>query len=90
MTDTLPSPSTPTDLRAWLTDRVASVLGRPAADIDPQTSLTHYGFDSVYAIALCGEIEDVLAVAVDPVVLWSHDTVDTLADHLSHQAAGRL
>lgn len=90
MTDTTPSLSAPTDLRDWLTARVAFFLERPVDDIDPETSLTHYGFDSVYAITLCGEVEDVLKVSLDPVVLWANDTIDALAEHLSSLAADQL
>ncbi len=90
MTDTTPSPSASTDLREWLTARVAFLLGRPAAEIDPETSLTHYSFDSVYAITLCGEIEDVLKVAMDPVALWANDSINALAEHLSNLAVDQL
>jgi hypothetical protein len=52
------APKDPAELRAWLTNRVAEYLRLPAPEIDTSTQLAEYGLDSVYALALCGDIED--------------------------------
>jgi acyl carrier protein len=86
MTDTVPAPPTADQLRGWLTERVGYYVERPAAEIDPATPLTDYGLDSVYAFALCGEIEDTWRIPVDPALIWDFDTIDGLVGQLSAKA----
>ncbi|GJF28386.1 phosphopantetheine attachment site domain protein [Kitasatospora sp. NE20-6] len=78
----------PEQIRVWLADRVGYYLQRPAEEIDHAVPLTEYGLDSVYAFALCGDIEDTLQLSVDPTLVWDVNTVDALAGHLSGLAQG--
>ncbi|MEV4176364.1 acyl carrier protein [Nonomuraea sp. NPDC049709] len=71
------------DLRSWLTQRVASYLGKDPSEISPSVSLATYGLDSVYAFVMCGDIEDYLDLPIEPTVAWDYETIDALADHLS-------
>jgi acyl carrier protein len=81
MPDT-PAPPSHEHLRTWLVDRIAYYVQQPAQDIDTGVSLANYGLDSVYALALCGDIEDTLRVPIDPTLIWDIDTVDALASYL--------
>jgi len=72
----------PVELRAWLTNRVAEYLRRPAAEIDPGRQLADYGLESVYALALCGDIEDHLDIRLDETVVWDYPTIDRLGAYL--------
>jgi acyl carrier protein len=69
-------------IRSWLVERVAHYVQLPTTEIDPRLSIAEYGLDSVYAFALCGEIEDTLGLPVEPTLLWDVDTVDGLAKHI--------
>ncbi|AUG78208.1 polyketide synthase [Kitasatospora sp. MMS16-BH015] len=90
MSDTITAtPQTPAEIRDWLAQRVGYYLERPAADIDGSVPLTQYGLDSVYAFALCGDIEDTLDLPVDPTLVWDVDTVDALSAHLAELIAAR-
>lgn len=73
---------TPEQIRSWLVDRVAYYVMLPAQEIEPDVSLAEYGLDSVYAFALCGEIEDTLGIPIEPTLLWDVDTLTTLTAHL--------
>ncbi|MGN9787657.1 acyl carrier protein [Nonomuraea sp. ZG12] len=77
------------DLRSWLTQRVASYLSKDPSEISPSVSLVTYGLDSVYAFAMCGDIEDHLDLHIEPTVAWDYETIDALADHLSALAEQR-
>ena len=68
---------TPENIRTWLLERVAHYLNEPAETIDLGVPLAEYGLDSVYAFALCGEIEDAMYVTVEPTLIWD---VENLAD----------
>ena len=81
--------STPsdTDLRSWLRARVAHYVHLDVADIDTTATLTTYGLDSVYALTLCGDIEDHLGLVLEPTVAWDHPTIDALARHVEETLA---
>lgn len=82
----------PVELRAWLTGRVAQYLQLPTDEVDTGKPLADYGLDSVYALAICGDIEDHLDVRLDATIVWDHPTVDKLVHYLTEfldqQAAG--
>jgi acyl carrier protein len=43
--------------------------------------------DSVYALVLCGDIEDMYGVSVDPTLAWDYPTVAAITQFLSGQLA---
>lgn len=75
-------PASREHLLTWLIERIAYYVQRPAHDIDTAAPLADYGLDSVYALALCGDIEDTLHVMIDPTLIWDIDTAGALAAYL--------
>ena len=73
---------TPAGIADWLTARIAYYLELPAADIGPDVPLVELGMDSVYALTLCGDVEEELGIDVRPTMAWDHPTVAAIADHL--------
>ncbi|MER5642223.1 acyl carrier protein [Kitasatospora sp. NPDC002227] len=71
------------DIEQWLMERVSYYLETPIEEIDPDVSLAEHGLESVYAFALCGDIEDKLGVTVEPTLVWDVDTVAALTVHLA-------
>jgi acyl carrier protein len=67
------------DIRTWVLDRVAYYIERAPSEIDPDAKLVGYGLDSVYALSLCGDIEDEYALVVDPTLAWDYPTVNAIA-----------
>ncbi|MFC9257350.1 acyl carrier protein [Amycolatopsis thailandensis] len=74
-------------IQSWLVERVAHYAMIPAEEIEFDVPLANYGLDSVYAFALCGDIEDTLGLLVEPILLWDVDTVAALTTHLTEMAA---
>lgn len=75
-------------VRGWLTERVAYYLERSPADIDPDTRLVGYGLDSVYALTLCGDIEDEYGLEVDATLAWDYPTVNAIVEVLVARLSG--
>ncbi|MFJ2029744.1 acyl carrier protein [Streptosporangium sp. NPDC087985] len=71
------------DLHRWLTERVATYLQRPPAEIDPTVKLRAYGLDSVHALSLCVDVEEIVGLLVEPTLAWDHPTIDAIAAHLT-------
>ncbi len=52
--------------------------------IDPDKLLTQYGLDSISALTVAGELEDMLGVELPPTLLWDCPTVNQIADYLGN------
>lgn len=70
------------EIHAWLSERIAFYLEVPADVVDPSVKFVEMGLDSVYALTMCGDIEDRFELTVEPTIAWDHPTVDALAAHL--------
>ncbi|MGV9319649.1 acyl carrier protein [Streptomyces sp. NPDC003660] len=76
------SATSPGAVRDWLVDRIAYYLECAPADIDAGAELAELGLDSVYALSLCGDVEDRFGLVVEPTMAWDHPSVDALTTHL--------
>ncbi len=86
-TDAAPRPNGREGIQSWLIDRVAYYVGTERGQIGADVPLADLGLDSVYAFALCGEIDDALGIAVEPTLLWDVETLAELTEHLLGLAA---
>ena len=76
-----------TEVEQWLTGRVLA-YGKVVPDsFTVDTPLAELGLDSVYALTLCGDIEDEYGLDVDPTIVWDHPTIRELAEGISRLAA---
>lgn len=78
-------PQSQAALREWLAARVADYLERPADQIRPDATFAECGLDSMYALMLCGDVEDHFGLPMEPKVAWDHRTIDALAGYLADQ-----
>ena len=66
----------------WLRGRVVT-YGELAPDsFSDDTPFADLGFTSLYALTLCGDIEDTFGLVVEPKIVWDHPTIRELADAL--------
>ncbi|MFF8732701.1 acyl carrier protein [Streptomyces sp. NPDC015171] len=79
--------TSPQAIRSWLVDRVAYYLERTPAEIDASAELAELGLDSVYALNLCGDVEDRFGLVVEPTMAWDHPTIDAITAHLAAELA---
>jgi acyl carrier protein len=66
-------------LQSWLGDRVAGYLDVAPEQVDHDSPLADIGLDSVYALTLCGDLEDAFGITVEPTLAWDHPTIAALA-----------
>jgi acyl carrier protein len=74
-------------VQQWLVERVGHYLNRPAADVDPNLPLAEMGLDSVYALGLCGDIEDGFDLSVDPTLAWDYPTITAISEFVADKIA---
>ncbi|MFN0104842.1 MAG: acyl carrier protein [Bryobacteraceae bacterium] len=66
----------------WLVDYLAELLELDGADIAHDESLASYGLDSSGAVGLVGDLGAWLGRELDPALLYSYPTIETLTGHL--------
>ncbi|MGC0366906.1 polyketide synthase 13 [Rhodococcus sp. 27YEA15] len=66
-------------LRDWLRNWIAEATGQPVSTITDDRPLEEFGLASRDAVALSGEIEDLLGVTLNATVVYQHPTIDSLA-----------
>ncbi|TRV03200.1 MAG: acyl carrier protein [Microcystis wesenbergii Mw_QC_B_20070930_S4] len=72
-------------LTQWLVEKVAHYLEKNPSEIDPHQHLADYGLDSVYAIRLCGDIEELIKMPVEPTLVWDYPSIDEMVQFLEQE-----
>ncbi|MEC3976430.1 polyketide synthase [Amycolatopsis sp. H20-H5] len=70
-------------LRQWLTARIAEVCGIAVSEVDADRPLREYGLTSRDAVELTGDLEDELDRELPTELLWQHPTISALATALT-------
>lgn len=73
-------------LRAFMRDRIAFALDRPAADIDDDADFEAMGLPSLEAVEFAGALEDHLGRPIEADLLFEHPTIARLAAALAEPA----
>jgi len=74
-------------LSNWLVEKVAYYLQKDVAEIKIDQPLAGYGLDSVYAVSLCGDLEDLLGIYVEPTLAWDYPTINEIMGFLQQELA---
>ena len=73
------------DVQAWLTNRLAAMLGERSARIDPNKPFSHFNIGSVQAAGLASELGEWLGRDLPVTLAWDYPTIRALSAHLSGQ-----
>lgn len=74
--------ATTESISAWLTERIAYFLDINAAEVARDAKLVEIGLDSVYALTLCGDVEEEYDLIVEATLAWDHPTIDALTAYI--------
>lgn len=80
-----PKPHDLDSLRSALVELLARELRLPVASIDTDKPLTQYGLDSMAAVAVSGDLEELLDTELPSTLLWDCPTIEHLAAFLDQQ-----
>lgn len=82
------------DFRARLRALIARELRVEPAQIEDERNLTLYGLDSLSALVVAGDIEEMAGVTLEETALWDNPSIAAIAKHVgtlrSTQAAAQL
>jgi acyl carrier protein len=76
-------------IEAWLLEQIATYLRTATAEVKATVPLAEYGMDSIFALALCGDIEEHFGLVVEPTLAWDYPTVAQIAVFLNSELAGK-
>src|SRR5579871_5917660 len=77
------------DLRQWLVERCAAVVGVAAARIDTRQPFSSFGIDSKEAVALSGELQELLGRTLPPTLVYDYPNIEALVEYLEGGGNGR-
>ncbi len=69
-------------LREWLRNWIADATGQPAGAITDDRPMEEFGLASRDAVALSGDIEDLLGITLTATVAYQHPTIASLATRI--------
>jgi acyl transferase domain-containing protein/acyl-CoA synthetase (AMP-forming)/AMP-acid ligase II len=81
-------PKSATDVETWLIDWLEKHLGVPRAELDVRRPLAAFGLDSLKAVSLAGDLEQLLGRKLPVTLAWDYPSVQALSRYLSGESAG--
>src|SRR6478735_4315987 len=69
-------------LRDWLRNWIADATGQPVGQITDDRPMEEFGLSSRDAVALSGEIEDLVGVTLSATIVYQHPTIASLATRI--------
>lgn len=71
-------------IQDWLIARVATwLLVTTTSEIDIEETFAGYGFTSIAAVSMTGDLEEWLGVELSPTLAYEYPTIGSLAQHLA-------
>jgi acyl carrier protein len=80
---------TPNDIVAWCRTYIGGLLDIPPANIDPDARIEDFGLDSSAAVAMVLDLETQVGRELDPVILFEHQTLRSLANAVASPSSER-
>lgn len=75
-------PQTAEAIQAWLVQKISQQTNLHPENIDVRASLASYALDSVQAVNISGELENLLERKLSPSLLWDYPTIEQLTQYI--------
>jgi len=69
----------------WIINKISLIYKIPSDHIDVDKNLSDYGLDSINAIAITGELEELFEIELPSALLWNCNTISKIAEYISAQ-----
>ncbi len=69
-------------LRLWMANYLAEEMKIDPSEIAVDVELSQYDFDSVLAMSITAELEDILGRKLSPTLAYNYPTIEQLTAHL--------
>jgi len=78
-------PQNAEELRLGIASLLAQALKVEAGAVSPTSTFTELGFDSLGAVRFTGELEEWLKIELDPTLLYTYNTLETISHYLAKE-----
>lgn len=78
-----------TQSKQVLIDLIATTLKRDPSQIDMDKPIMELGLDSISAVTMTVQLEEILGVPIDPTVILDYETINLLGAHLDELTTGQ-
>jgi acyl carrier protein len=85
--NSLALPEDATTLQLWLVNQIAERLGLEPDEIDIQEDFADYGLNSIEAVNLSGDLENLLGRRLPPTILWDYPNIHELSQYLAQDTS---
>ncbi|HEU4597573.1 MAG TPA: acyl carrier protein [Pyrinomonadaceae bacterium] len=75
------------EIQNWLVKRLAELIKVSPEEVDIQEPFANFGLNSIDAVSLSGDLEDLLRCRLSATLLWDFPTIETLSHHLAGESA---
>lgn len=69
-------------LISFILDRISYYTDQPVSELNPQSKFEEVGVSSLYAVLICGELEEEFSIELEPALLFDYTTTEAVADFL--------
>jgi len=73
------------EVEDWLLEHLSQMLNIAIEEVSTTTSFSRYGLNSSASIALIHDLSDWLQREIDPTIVYSYPTIESLAKYLAEQ-----
>jgi acyl carrier protein len=70
-------------MEKWLVVKLAEQLSLDVNTVSTTEPVTRYGIDSIDAVTMVSDLEDLLGLELPATLLWDHPTIEKAAQHLA-------
>ncbi len=74
-------------IQVWLIAQLAERLGLEPDEIDLNEDFANYGLNSIEAVNLSGDLENILGRRLPPTLLWDYPNIKTLSEYLAEDTS---
>ncbi len=74
-------------IQVWLINQITERLGIEPDEIDLDEDFADYGLNSIEAVNLSGDLENILGRRLPPTILWDYPNIHALSQYLAEDTS---
>lgn len=76
-------------LSCWLVKKLTSINKLKESEISLDKPVANYGLDSLHALAIAGELEEMLDIELPSTMLWQYPTIEKITQFIYDTLLGK-
>ena len=73
----------------WLRNKIAGETDSQPENISTDIPFEDFGLDSIVLVTLVDDLENLLAISLDPTIFWEYPSIEVLTDWLIAEKLGK-